>query len=41
VVPLVFNRKVTGVEGRRLRNFDVLDIAMNHLEARETAAAAE
>lgn len=41
VVPLVFNRRVTGVEGRRLRNFDVLDIAMNHLEARQAAAAAE
>jgi phosphonoacetate hydrolase len=41
VVPLVFNRRAVGLEGRRLRNFDILDIAMNHLEARETAAAAE
>ena len=32
VVPLLFNRRVGGVEGRRLRNFDVLDIALNHLE---------
>lgn len=33
-VPLVFNRRVEGVEslygGRRLRNFDVFDIALNH-----------
>ncbi|MBC8022776.1 MAG: phosphonoacetate hydrolase [Burkholderiales bacterium] len=34
IVPLLFNRKVSGVEaGARLRNFDVLDIALNHLEA--------
>jgi phosphonoacetate hydrolase len=32
-VPLVFNRRATGLEGRRLRNFDILDIALNHLEA--------
>ncbi len=32
-VPLLFNRKVTGLAGRRLRNFDILDIALNHLEA--------
>jgi phosphonoacetate hydrolase len=32
-VPLLFNRKATGLAGRRLRNFDVLDIALNHLEA--------
>jgi phosphonoacetate hydrolase len=46
VVPLVFNRRVTGLgAGARLRNFDVLDIALNHLEvpgvrqpAREGAA---
>src|SRR5450432_14661 len=31
-VPLLFNRKVTGIEGRKLRNFDILDIALNHLE---------
>jgi phosphonoacetate hydrolase len=32
-VPLLFNRKVKGIEGRKLRNFDILDIALNHLEA--------
>ncbi len=37
VVPLLFNRPVTGMDaGKRLRNFDILDIALNHLEARET-----
>jgi phosphonoacetate hydrolase len=31
-VPLLFNRPVRGVEGRApLRNFDVLDVALNHL----------
>jgi phosphonoacetate hydrolase len=35
-VPLVFNRRVTGLSpGSRIRNFDILDIALNHLEARE------
>ncbi|HUQ28483.1 MAG TPA: phosphonoacetate hydrolase [Usitatibacter sp.] len=35
-VPLVFNRRVTGLAaGPRIRNFDILDIALNHLEARE------
>ena len=35
VVPLLFNRAVTGMSGaKRLRNFDILDIALNHLEAR-------
>ncbi len=30
-VPLIFNRPVTGIEGRSiLRNFDVFDIALNH-----------
>ena len=33
-VPLLFNRKVTGVGERRLRNFDILDVTLNHLEAR-------
>jgi phosphonoacetate hydrolase len=32
-VPLVFNRRARGLEGRRLRNFDVLDVALNRLEA--------
>ena len=35
-VPLLFNRKVKGIEGRKLRNFDILDVALNHLEARGT-----
>jgi phosphonoacetate hydrolase len=31
-VPLLFNRKLVDVDGaRRLRNFDVIDIALNHL----------
>ena len=34
VVPLLFNRAVTGMSGaKRLRNFDILDVALNHLEA--------
>ncbi|MGZ5661441.1 MAG: phosphonoacetate hydrolase [Usitatibacter sp.] len=32
VVPLLFNRKVAPLHGRKLRNFDILDIALNHLE---------
>ncbi|MEO5695144.1 MAG: phosphonoacetate hydrolase [Usitatibacter sp.] len=39
-VPLLFNRRAVGLEGRRLRNFDILDIALNHLEARAANAAA-
>jgi phosphonoacetate hydrolase len=35
-VPLLFNRKVVGLPNRRLRNFDILDIALNHLEELET-----
>ncbi|MFX1739611.1 phosphonoacetate hydrolase [Paraburkholderia sp. A1RI_3L] len=35
-VPLVFNRRIDGIErlygGRRLRNFDVFDLALNHVE---------
>jgi phosphonoacetate hydrolase len=31
-VPLIFNRKVVDLDrGRRLRNFDIIDIALNHL----------
>jgi len=31
-VPLLFNRRTAGIPGRtRLRNFDVLDVALNHL----------
>jgi len=33
-VPLIFNRRALQLPGRRLRNFDVLDIALNHLETR-------
>jgi phosphonoacetate hydrolase len=40
-VPLLFNRRVVGVEGRRLRNFDILDIALNHLEARDALRPAQ
>lgn len=33
-VPLIFNRQVEGlVQGKRLRNFDVFDIALNHVVA--------
>ena len=40
-VPLLFNRPVTGVAaGRRLRNFDVLDLALNHLVPRTSHLAA-
>jgi len=41
-VPLLFNRRTAGIPGRtRLRNFDVLDVALNHLEqpARRRAEA--
>ncbi|HMA14889.1 MAG TPA: alkaline phosphatase family protein, partial [Kiloniellaceae bacterium] len=38
-VPLVVNRKVTGLAGRKLRNFDAFDIALNHAEASRSAAA--
>lgn len=33
-VPLLFNRRTPGIPGRaRLRNFDIFDVALNHLEA--------
>jgi phosphonoacetate hydrolase len=33
-VPLVFNRRTGGIPGKqRLRNFDVMDVALNHLQA--------
>ena len=33
-VPLMFNRRTGGIPGRaRLRNFDILDVALNHLAA--------
>jgi phosphonoacetate hydrolase len=30
-VPLIANRKLSGLEGRSLRNFDVFDVALNHV----------
>lgn len=37
-VPLLFNRKLRGVEAhRRLRNFDVFDLALNHVEEKVAA----
>jgi phosphonoacetate hydrolase len=30
-VPLIANRKLSGLEGRNLRNFDVFDVALNHV----------
>ncbi len=30
-VPMIVNRKVSLPEGHRLRNFDVFDIALNHV----------
>ena len=42
-VPLLFNRRAVDLDpGRRLRNFDIMDVALNHLEtasAREAQAA--
>jgi phosphonoacetate hydrolase len=39
-VPLLFNRRVVEMPTKRLRNFDVLDIALNHLESRAPVTAA-
>ena len=39
-VPMIVNRPVFGLAGRRLRNFDAFDIALNHA-AQTRAAAAE
>jgi phosphonoacetate hydrolase len=38
-VPLLFNRPAVDMPQRRLRNFDVLDIALNHLAPRSGATA--
>ena len=38
-VPLIVNRAVEGLEGRRLRNFDAFDIALNHVKAPTAALA--
>jgi phosphonoacetate hydrolase len=38
-VPLVVNRRVSGIDGHRLRNFDAFDIALNHAEAARSEAA--
>jgi phosphonoacetate hydrolase len=40
-VPLLFNRKATVAEGRRLRNFDILDLALNSLQPAARAAGRE
>jgi phosphonoacetate hydrolase len=33
-VPLLFNRRTAGIPGKaRLRNFDIFDVALNHLDA--------
>ncbi len=40
IVPLLFNRRATVAAGKRLRNFDILDIALNHLEAHGAGRAA-
>jgi phosphonoacetate hydrolase len=39
-VPLLFNRRTVEMPSRRLRNFDILDIALNHLESRAKVNAA-
>jgi phosphonoacetate hydrolase len=39
-VPLLFNRQLKAVPARRLRNFDILDIALNQLESAKEKAAA-
>jgi phosphonoacetate hydrolase len=37
-VPLIFNRKLAGLRpGRRLRNFDIFDLALNHAEEKVAA----
>jgi phosphonoacetate hydrolase len=39
-VPLLFNRKTAGIPGKaRLRNFDILDVALNHLDANAVTRA--
>ena len=38
-VPLLFNRPLLNIPARRLRNFDVLQLALNHLPATAAAAA--
>ena len=36
-VPLLFNRKLRGQQARRLRNFDIFDLALNHVEEKVAA----
>ena len=37
-VPLLFNRKLIGLQARqRLRNFDIFDLALNHVEEKVAA----
>ena len=35
VVPMIANRKVTMPAGHQLRNFDVFDVALNHVALRD------
>jgi phosphonoacetate hydrolase len=30
-VPMIANRRLTGLAGRKLRNYDVFDVALNHV----------
>ena len=39
-VPLLFNRRAVEMPSRRLRNFDILDIALNPLESRAAVTPA-
>ena len=38
-VPLLFNRPLKDIPARRLRNFDVLQLALNHLAVPAASAA--
>jgi phosphonoacetate hydrolase len=40
-VPLLFNRKTRLAADVELRNFDILDVALNHLEARSARHEAQ
>jgi phosphonoacetate hydrolase len=40
-VPLLFNRDAAVAEGRRLRNFDILDVALNSLQPRARQGSRE
>ena len=36
-VPLIFNRRLRALDARRLRNFDIFDLALNHVEEKVAA----